>query len=167
MGGAIATHAEDGWLLELGPNTVVTRPEVDELIAGAGLAGDRLERPVAARRRYLWHRGRLRELPAGPLGLLASPLLSIAGKARVLRETRVPRGGAAEESVAGFVRRRLGDEILETLGAPFVAGVYAGDPERLSMRWAFPGIARWRRTTAACWRPRAPGAAPRRPRRAP
>ena len=146
VGGCIETWtpetAEGRWLFELGPNTVLGgAPALESLLADAGLAGERLVADPAAGKRYLRRRFRLRPLPRGPLGLLATPLLSARGKLRLLREPWAPAPPAGEESVADFARRRLGAEALDVLVAPFVSGLWAGDPERLSLAHAFPRLA--------------------------
>jgi len=144
-GGALLTHEAMGFRFELGPNTVVeSDPSLPALIRDCGLEGERVVAAPAARRRWVWHRGRLRELPGGPLGFLLSPLFSPAAKLRLLREPWVaapPPGGEDEETIAAFVRRRLGEAFLERAVGPFVSGVFAGDPERLAVRWAAPRIA--------------------------
>jgi oxygen-dependent protoporphyrinogen oxidase len=125
-------------VLELGPNTVLSNhPSVGRLIVEAGLEPDRLPAAPSARRRYVWKRGRLVPLPGGPVAFLGTRLFSGAAKARLAREPWVrPLPPDREESVADFVRRRLGREVLDYAVGPFVSGVYAGDPERLSMRYA-------------------------------
>jgi oxygen-dependent protoporphyrinogen oxidase len=148
-GGALVTHETAGFRFEFGPNTVLeSDPSLPALIRDCGLGGERLVAAPAARRRWVWHDGRLRELPAGPLGFLLSPLFPPAAKLRLLREPFVrappaPPGGQdeAEETIAAFVRRRLGEAFLERAVGPFVSGVFAGDPERLAVRWATPRIA--------------------------
>lgn len=143
--------AEGHWRFEAGPNTIVaSHPEVGDLVREAGLEDERLIAEPAAHHRYIWKGGELVALPSGPRSLLTTPLLSWRGKARLLREPFVRRRkdervrgedrGGSEESIADFVRRRLGHEILDFAVAPFVSGVYAGDPERLSMRWALPQL---------------------------
>ncbi len=95
------------------------------------------------KRRYLYKDGRLVPLPSGPGSFLTTPLFSPAAKLRLLKEPwirRPPEG--TEESIGDFVRRRLGQSFLDYVVGPFVSGVYAGDPERLSVRWAVPKI--WR-----------------------
>src|SRR5690606_30010536 len=76
--------------------------------------------------------------------LLTTPLLSLRAKLRLLREPFArPAPGPApgsDESLAAFVRRRLGPEPLARAVDPFVAGIFAGDPERLSVRHAFPRL---------------------------
>ncbi len=90
-----------------------------------------------AKRRFLWKDERLVALPSGPLSALTTPLLSARGKLRVLKEPWIPqRTDPTDESIADFVRRRLGGEMLDYAFGPFVSGVYAGDPERLAVRWA-------------------------------
>jgi oxygen-dependent protoporphyrinogen oxidase len=143
VGGAIETHSEGGWRFELGPNTVLeSDPSVAELIAEAGLAGEKITAAPSARRRYLYKDGRLHPLPASPGGFLRTPLFPASAKLRLLKEPFIPRpAGDPEESVAAFVRRRLGQPFLDYAVGPFVSGIYAGDPERLSVRWAVPKIA--------------------------
>ncbi|MBW8879606.1 MAG: protoporphyrinogen oxidase [Acidobacteria bacterium] len=142
VGGAIETHTDGPWRFELGPNTVVESHEtVGRLIRDAGLDGEKVVAAPAARRRYLYKDGWLVPLPGGPGSFLATRLFPPSAKLRLLKEPwigRPPEG--TEESIATFVRRRLGQPFLDYAVGPFVSGVYAGDPERLSMRWAVPRI---------------------------
>lgn len=151
VGGSIETNVEGGFRFELGPNTVLeNHPAVSELLEEAGLDdGANREKIVAspaAKRRYLWKGDRLEPLPGGPPGLLRTPLFSLGAKLRLLREPWIDRRSPAEieaepdETVGSFVRRRLGGEVLDYAVGPFVSGVYAGDPERLAVRWAVPKI---------------------------
>jgi protoporphyrinogen/coproporphyrinogen III oxidase len=145
-GGALVTHEAAGFRFELGPNTVLeSDPSLPALIRDCGLDGERLVAAPAARRRWVWHGGKLRALPSGPLAFLLSPLFPPAAKLRLLREPWVPASAqdedGDEETIAAFVRRRLGETFLERAVGPFVSGVYAGDPERLAVRWATPRIA--------------------------
>ena len=141
-GGAVRTEQAEGFLVEHGPNSLRARtPELHDLIVRLGLGSEVVEADAAARRRYVVRGGRPVALPASPPGLLASAFLSWPGKLRLLAEPFVPRGAAdAGESVAAFVRRRLGAEALAYGADPFVAGIFAGDPERLSLRYAFPRL---------------------------
>jgi oxygen-dependent protoporphyrinogen oxidase len=142
VGGAIETVSVDGWRFEMGPNTVLESHEsVSRLIEDAGLAGEKIVAAPAAKRRYLYKGGTLVPLPGGPGSFLTTPLFPASAKLRLLREPwtgRAPEG--TEESIGQFVRRRLGTAFLDYAVGPFVSGVYAGDPERLSMRWAAPKI---------------------------
>jgi len=141
-GGSIETFSDGAWRFEMGPNTVVESDEsVGRLIRDAGLEGEKIAAFLSAKRRYLYKGSQLVPLPGGPGGLLKTPLFSAGAKLRLLREPwigRPPEG--VEESIAQFVRRRLGTELLDYAVGPFVSGVYAGDPERLSARWAVPKI---------------------------
>lgn len=146
VGGAVATWRvatpEGDWLFELGPNTVVEKGAgLPTLVKEAGLTGERLVAAPTGRRRYVWKGGALVPLPASPPALLATRLVSARAKLRLLREPwiRRPTDGR-EESIADFVRRRLGPEVLDYAVGPFVSGVWAGDPERLSVPWTLPAL---------------------------
>jgi protoporphyrinogen/coproporphyrinogen III oxidase len=110
-------------------------------------------RPETANTR-VWHAGALTRLPAGltllpPTRLtpfLRSPLFSVRGKLRVLLELALPAAPpAGDESLADFVRRRFGTEMLDRVAVPLMAGVYNARPERLSLRATFPQFAEWER----------------------
>jgi oxygen-dependent protoporphyrinogen oxidase len=142
VGGSIETFADGAWRFEMGPNTVVDNHEsVGRLIRDAGLDGGKLTAAPSAKRRYLYKDGGLVPLPGGPGGFLGTPLFPLGSKLRLLREPWIAKAPAeVEESIAQFVRRRLGQAFLDYAVGPFVSGVYAGDPERLSVRWAVPKI---------------------------
>ncbi|HEX6862157.1 MAG TPA: protoporphyrinogen oxidase [Thermoanaerobaculia bacterium] len=141
VGGSLETKTDGPWRFELGPNTVLENHEsVTRLIREAGLEPEKITASPAAKRRYLWKAGRLHPLPSGPLGFLRTPLFPASAKLRLLREPWISKG-VSEESIATFVRRRLGQAFLDYAVGPFVSGVYAGDPERLSVVHAVPKIA--------------------------
>jgi oxygen-dependent protoporphyrinogen oxidase len=142
-GGVIGSVRRDGALYELGPNSGLdTTPLVNELLAAAGIAGERIDAEAAAAKRYILRDGRLVALPMSPPAFLATPLFSWRAKLALLREPFVrPAPADVEETVADFVRRRLGSEFLDYAIEPFVAGIYAGDPEKLSVAAAFPRLA--------------------------
>jgi oxygen-dependent protoporphyrinogen oxidase len=141
-GGCIATTREQGCLLESGPNSALeTTSLINPLLETLGIAGARIPARPEARNRYILRQGRLNALPLSPLAFLTTPLFSMCAKLRLLREPFIARGAAdREESVAAFVRRRLGAEFLDYAINPFVGGVYAGDPEALSVAAAFPRL---------------------------
>jgi len=141
-GGVIETLARDGCLVERGPNSALdTTPLIGELIDDVGLTARRRFAPEAAQRRYVVRGGVLRALPTSAAAMLTTRLFSTAAKLALLREPFVrPGDPALEESIAAFVRRRLGSEFLDYAIDPFVAGVYAGDPEQISVRAAFPKL---------------------------
>ena len=142
-GGVIGSVRRDGALYEQGPNSGLdTTPLVNELLAAAGIAGERVDAEAAAAKRYILRDGQLSPLPTSPPAFFATRLFSWKAKLALLREPFVkPAAADAEETVAAFVRRRLGDEFLDYAIEPFVAGIYAGDPERLSVPAAFPRLA--------------------------
>ncbi len=141
-GGCIATAREQDCLLESGPNSALeTTPLIKPLLEALGIAGARIPANPEARNRYILRQGRLHALPLSPFAFLATPLFSTRAKLRLFLEPFIARGAPdAEESVAAFVRRRLGDEFLDYAINPFVGGVYAGDPETLSVAAAFPRL---------------------------
>jgi oxygen-dependent protoporphyrinogen oxidase len=142
-GGAIGSRREEGVLIEAGPNSMLeSTPRIGELIEALGLRSERIAPAAAAKQRYVLRDGRLHAVPTSPGAFLGTPLFSWRAKLGLLREPLTGRGPLDyDESVAAFVRRRLGGEFLDYAVNPFVAGVYAGDPERLSVRAAFPRLA--------------------------
>lgn len=142
VGGCIGTTIERGCLLESGPNSALeTSPLVGSLCDELGIAGERIFAQPAARNRYILRQGKLTALPLSPGALLTTSLFSGGAKWRLFCEPFIRRGARdVEESVAAFVRRRLGAEILEYAINPFVGGVYAGTPETLSVSAAFPRL---------------------------
>ena len=141
-GGVIRTVREDGYLAECGPNTLLeTSPVIGELIASLGIQGRRWYSEPDAESRYILRGGRPVELASSPPGFFTSPLFSWKAKLRLIAEPFIRRAPAdVEESLADFVRRRLGQEFLDYAINPFVAGVYAGDPEKLSVKEGFPKL---------------------------
>jgi oxygen-dependent protoporphyrinogen oxidase len=139
-GGTMKTLREDGWLIEAGPNTALeTTPLFQPLLEEIGLAEKRIYADGAASKRYILRDGTLHALPMGPVAFVTSRLWTWNGKLRLLKEPFIGRAHN-EESVAEFVRRRLGSELLDYAINPFVAGVYAGNPESLSVQAAFPKL---------------------------
>ncbi|HEY3760918.1 MAG TPA: protoporphyrinogen oxidase [Verrucomicrobiae bacterium] len=141
-GGVIRSVRENGFLAEFGPNTTLeTSPKISQLIADLGLESRRLYTDPNAKKRYLVRDRKPVALPSSPLGFVTTPLFSLGAKMAVLRESFVPpRRSDADESVADFVQRRLNREFLERAVDPMVSGIYAGVPERLSVRHALPRL---------------------------
>ncbi len=143
VGGAAHAARLDGFLCEEGPNTLlISRPETRRFLEETGLLDAAIEAAPQAQRRFVVREGRLVALPSSPMTFLASPILSWRAKARLLREPFLPRGTDPDETLAQFVRRRLGDEMLREFVDPFVSGVYAGDAARLILRHAMPRLHR-------------------------
>ena len=163
-GGTIGSRREEGCLTETGPNsTLETTPLIGRLIDQAGMAGERIYASAAAKKRFVLRGGRLIPVPLTPPAFFATDLFSWRAKLALLREPFVRRAAAnADETVAQFVRRRLGTEFLDYAINPFVAGVYAGDPERLSVAAAFPRLIEIERKYGSLIRGQILGAAERR-----
>ena len=150
-GGMVHTEHWRGFTIEHGPEGFLsTRPEALELIDDLGLAGDLVTGGPAPRRSFVLRRGRLQPLPQGVLqptrtaarNLIASPLLSMRGRARLALEPVVGRNrSASDESVASFVRRRFGAELLDELVEPLVGGVHGAGTDELSAQLQAP--TRW------------------------
>jgi protoporphyrinogen/coproporphyrinogen III oxidase len=142
VGGVIESVEQDGYLAEFGPNTVLeTSPVIFSLVKDLGLESRRLYTDPAAEKRYIVRGGRPVCLPTSPAGFFSTPLFSAGAKLRLLVEPFIRRAPPEiEESLAEFVLRRIGTEFLEYAINPFVAGVYAGDPARLSVQQAFPKL---------------------------
>ena len=149
LGGKIRTETVGGQLVESGPDSfITTKPEMLELVKELGLESDLIGTGPDAGVCILVG-GAMRPMPAGMnlvsptkvLPFALSPLFSLRGKLRMALEPFVPpRKDGEDESLADFTRRRLGPEALERLVGPMLAGIYAGDPERMSVRSTFPQL---------------------------
>jgi protoporphyrinogen/coproporphyrinogen III oxidase len=142
-GGVIRTVTRDGVLFEAGPQSFLLAPALADLIAELDLQDDLLlANPRAPR--YVVISGRLCKAPLGPFSFLSSGLISGGTKWRLLSEPfRHASPPEDDESIAAFIRRKFGDDLLDRLVAPMVSGIYAGDAERLSLRGAFPALHEW------------------------
>jgi len=141
LGGAVSTTIQDGWLVENGPNSLLESPQFDALVAGLGLQAKCQYAAPAAKNRYLVRGGRLVPVPMAPQKLLTTPLFSLRTKLRLFAEpfTRA-HVRPADVSLAAVVRDHFGQEIVDYAINPLVAGIYAGDPEMLSTKHAFPKL---------------------------
>jgi oxygen-dependent protoporphyrinogen oxidase len=141
-GGKMRTIREDGFLMEWGPNGFLTnKPHSLALVKELG-AEDRLARSSdLARKRFIFSGGVLHRLPETPQAFFRSRLLSLRGRIRIVGELFAPGPPeGVDESLGDFARRRLGPEALEKLIDPMVTGIYAGDPDRMSLASCFPLI---------------------------
>lgn len=158
LGGTIKTNHRDGFLLERGPDSFISeKPEALELARRIGLESQLIETNKEHRRSFIVRNSKLRPVPEGfqLLGpsriwpFVTSDIFSWAGKARMALDLLLPRSSAnknIDESLAQFVRRRLGREALERMAQPMVAGIYTADPERLSLRATMPRFLEMERT---------------------
>jgi len=143
VGGVIESVQQEGFLFELGPQSFLSSESLLELIRQLDLEAALLRGDSRAPR-YVLLGGRLRAVPMAPPSLLTTSLLGAGSKLRLLSEPfRKTHPPEEDESVAAFVRRKFGTELLDNLVGPFVSGVYAGDPETLSLRSAFPSLYEW------------------------
>ena len=148
IGGVIWTERVDGLTLEGGPDSFITnKPWGIDLCSRLGLTDQIIETDPSHRRSFVVRKGQLAPVPEGfvlmaphrILPILTTPVLSWRGKLRVLMDMVIPRrDGDGEESLAAFVRRRLGKEALERLVQPLVGGIYTGDPNDLSLKATLP-----------------------------
>ena len=141
-GGKIWSIKEEGFLCEWGPNGFLdSKPMTLELCDRLGIR-DRLARSNDnARKRFIYSQGELHRLPENGPMFLQSKLISWPGKLRLAGELFVPpRRDDVDETLADFARRRLGPEALDKLIGPMVSGIFAGDPETMSLQSCFPRI---------------------------
>lgn len=141
-GGVIQSLRKDGFLAEFGPNTILeTSPKIAQLVRDSGLESRKLCSDPRAEARYVVRYGRPIEMPGSPAGFFTTKLFTIGAKLAVLREPfRKPRRDGVEESIAEFVVRRFNQEFLDHAIDALVAGIYAGDPYKLSLPHAFPKL---------------------------
>jgi len=136
-GGMIRSERRDGYLLEFGPQSFNTTSTLINLCRELRIADQLLPAPANAPRYVLVKRS-LRQVPLSLPAFIASSLFGPLTKLRVLRDilgrSTPPQ---KDESVAAFTRRKFSRELLDKLVGPFVSGIYAGDPEKLSLRSAF------------------------------
>ena len=150
LGGTIQTEQRDGFLLERGPDSFISeKPQAVELAKRLGLESRLVQTNEQFRRSFIVRDGRLRPVPEGfqllaPSRLwpfITSDIFSVAGKARMAADLLLPRkstNGTNDESLASFVRRRLGVEALDRMAQPMVGGIYTANPETLSLRATLP-----------------------------
>lgn len=152
-GGKIRSVREQGFLCEWGPNGFLdSKPQTLELCGALGIS-DRLHRSNDnARKRFIFTGGQLHRLPEDGPSFLKSRLLSWPGKLRLLAEPFADRPLGDDETLAAFGRRRLGAEALQKLIAPMASGIFAGDPETMSLKSCFPRIAELERDYGGLFR---------------
>lgn len=170
LGGKILTWREGGFVIEGGPDSFLTsKPWAIALCRELGLEARLIPTDPTRRRTYVYARGRLHPIPEG-LRLIAptriapflrSGLVSWPGKLRMGLDLLIPpRRSPEDESIGAFVRRRLGAEALLRLGEPLLAGIYVGDPDRLSLQATFPQLADLERRHGSLIRGMRAGAGP-------
>lgn len=164
FGGKVLSERRGDFVIEAGPDSFIPqKPQTMELVRELGLEHRLLASNDTRRGLAILHRGRLEPVPPGLQMLvpeawrafLRSPLLSWRGKLRMAAERFRPRrrraedGSVDDESLASFVRRRLGDEVLERLAEPLLAHIHVGDVERMSLEATYPRLAEMERRHGA------------------
>lgn len=148
VGGILGTQVRDGYVIETGPDSILSeKPWALTLAEELGLGAEIIKTRASPRGAYVVNHGRLMRVPEGfslmaptDFGEMArSPLISTRGKLRMALDLVLPRGDmGADESLESFVVRRLGRETFERLAQPLVGGIYGADPARLSLRATMP-----------------------------
>ncbi len=140
-GGVIRSERVDGFLCEAAPNSMLLKSASAEgFLADVGLRDAIVDANPLASKRFLVRDGRVLPLPMSLWGGVTTPLYSLRAKFRLLAEPFIRASGDDDESVASFVTRRMGWEFLDYGIASLVSGIFAGDPQRLSIRYAFPKV---------------------------
>lgn len=150
LGGCIATERVGDFLVEAGPDSfIIEKPWALRLCERLGLTSRLISTRATQQNVYVVRKGSLEPLPQGfyllaPTRLwplIQTPLFSWRGKLRMALELVLPHGKSdGDESLASFVRRRFGAEVLERVAQPLIGGIYAADPERLSLRATMPRL---------------------------
>ena len=141
VGGQIHTYHENGFTFESGPNTgVVSFPEVAELFQMLEGSCQLEIARESSKRRLIWKGNRFHELPCSPVSAITTPLFRLSDKFRILGEPWRKKGTDPDEPVGALAARRLGKSFYEYAVDPFVSGVYAGDPMKLTTRYALPKL---------------------------
>lgn len=141
IGGAMKTITEDGFTFETGANTgVLGNPEVAELFDELSAYTQLEIANSEAKKRLILKNGKFHALPTGLYSAVTTPLFSFYDKFRILGEPFRKKGTNPDESVAQITRRRMGRSFLDYAIDPFVSGIYAGNPEQLTTRYALPKL---------------------------
>jgi len=142
IGGAVRTERDAGFLCELGPNSMLVKSKdvEDILLRDLGLDRELIDANEASNKRFLVKNGVVTAMPMKPVDGIRTPLYSKTAKLRLLAEPFIRRSRAEDESVASFVTRRMGREFLDYGIAALVSGIFAGDPEKISIKHGFPRV---------------------------
>ncbi|WP_457567792.1 protoporphyrinogen oxidase [Desulfurobacterium sp.] len=141
-GGKMLTVIKDDFIIETGPNGFLdNKPYTLELVKALKIENRLYRSSDRARKRFVFVNGKLVRLPENPVAFLSSYVMSLKGKLRLAAEYFIPpKKDDSDESLSSFVKRRIGEEALEKLIDPMAAGIFAGDPDKLSVKAAFPAV---------------------------
>ena len=141
-GGSIKSYRKDGWQYEYGPNTLLLKEEsVETFLHDVGVGHKIMSANSEASKRFIVKDGQLVEAPSSFGSFIKTPLFSTSAKAKLFLEPFKRRLKSDDPSVAEFVEKRLGKEILDYAVNPFIAGIHAGNPDDLSLKHTFPFLA--------------------------
>ena len=148
FGGKISTEKSDGFVIERGPDSFISqKPAAIQLCKQLGLEDRLTGTNPNSPNTFVYTGGKLMTMPDGLslmiptkfLPFALTPLFSLPGKIRMALDLLIPRKeGDSDESLASFVRRRMGEEALSKMAEPMLAGIYASDPEKMSIGSTFP-----------------------------
>jgi protoporphyrinogen/coproporphyrinogen III oxidase len=143
-GGSMITKFIHGFLVDFGPNSgLETTPKIKEIVDSVGLSDEMIYANEEGNIRYILKNNELLPLPTSPGKFITTKLFSTSAKLRILKEPFIGKSDDGyNQSIAAFVERRLGKEFLDNAIDPFVSGVFAGDPNKLSVKSAFPKLYR-------------------------
>ena len=139
-GGNVQTIEVDGFKIEYAPNSLLKSPRLIDLIRELKLENKVLAANATNKKRYVLQNGKLKSLPMTIAKMATDDFFSLKARLRLLKEPFVRSKSPENESVAEFFERRFGREIVERAADPFIAGIYAGNPENLSVKAAFPRL---------------------------
>ncbi len=140
VGGCAGTERRDGFLLEKGPfNIIVRDPAFQTLLTEFADTLDIVSASRDARKRFIYRNGRLHAVPTNPVSLATTGLLSAAGKARLIAGLVASRRPCGEETIGQSATRRFGQQVSDNMVSAVIAGIFAGDVHRLSLKACFPG----------------------------
>ena len=142
VGGSMESFWEKGYLFDRGPNSgLETSPLIRTLVDDLNLNDQFIYASKAGNKRYILRDNHLHPLPMNPMAFIKTKLFSTAAKLRLFAEPLIGKSNDGYyQSISDFVIRRLGREFLDYAINPFVAGVYAGNPDNLSVKSAFPKL---------------------------
>ncbi|WP_445665262.1 protoporphyrinogen oxidase [Fodinibius sp. AD559] len=141
VGGAIKTFRKNSWVVEEGPNTLMIKSQkVWDLLEDLDLIDKSIEAGKTAKKRFIVKDGQPTPLPMSLGSFLTTDLFSAGAKLQLLKEPFIPQSNKEDESIADFITRRLGKEPLDYAVNPFVSGIYAGDPKKLSVKHTFESL---------------------------
>jgi oxygen-dependent protoporphyrinogen oxidase len=140
VGGNLRTEKFGDFLLEFGPNSTLVSEHLFELVAELDLTSEIVCADSKAKKRYILKNGKLQALPVKIAGLITNKSFSAKAKLRLLKEPFIKSKSKGDESISEFFARRIGREIVDYAVDPFISGIFAGNPDKLSIKSAFPKL---------------------------